>query len=155
GKATCELLEKKEQEFTLPGCGPWVLSNAGAEGEYRSNYQPQTVQALSKVAATDLTPGERIMLLADLWASMRAGRADISDSLLLAESLRSEKNRAVVQSLLAQINYAGLYLVSDSDRPIYQHWVRGLLAPLSKALGFEPQAGDDDDRKNLRATVLH
>ena len=90
----CELLTKREQEFTLPGCGPWVLSNAGREGDYRSSYQPQAVQAISRDVENGLTPAERIMLLADIWASVRAGRADIGDYLTLAEGMQSRPEPA-------------------------------------------------------------
>ena len=155
GAGKCELLTKREQEFSLPGCGPWVLANAGAEGDYRSSYQPQAVQAISHDAETGLAPAERIMLLADIWATMRAGRTDIGDYLTLAEGMQSDRNRAVVQYLLAQVDYAGVYLVDDSDRPAYQLWVRHLLEPLAHDLGFTPKASENDDQKNLRAAVLH
>ena len=157
GKGTerCELLTKREQEFSLPGCGPWVFANAGAEGDYRASYQPQAVEALSHDAETALTPAERVMLLADIWASMRVGRTDIGDYLTLAEDMQPDRNRAVVQYLLAQVDYAGLYLVDDSDRPAYRQWVRHLLEPLSHDLGFAPKPGENDDQKNLRAAMLH
>ena len=155
GAAACELLSKKQQQFILPGCGSWVLSNADAEGDYRSSYQPQAMEALSHDAETALTPGERIMLLADTWASVRAARADIGDYFSLAEGMGSEQNRPVMQYLLGQIDYAGNYLVDDSDRPAFQLWVRHLLQPLKRQLGFEPKPGDSDNLKNLRATVLH
>ena len=154
GEAECELLTKKEQDFTLPSCGPWVVSNAGAHGDYRSSYQPQAVQAISRDAETGLTPAERIMLLSDIWASMRAGRSDIGDYLTLAEGMQADRNRAVMQYLLGQVDYAGLYLVDDSDRPAYQTWVRHFLEPLAHDLGFAPKPGENDDQKNLRAAVL-
>ncbi len=155
GAGKCELLTRQEQEFTLPGCGPWVLANAGASGDYRSSYQPQAVQTISHDAEKGLAPAERIMLLADIWASMRAGRTDIGDYLTLAEGMQSDRNRAVIQYLLAQVDYTGVYLVDDSDRPAYQLWVRHLLQSLIHDLGIVPKPGDNDDQKNLRAAVLH
>ena len=155
GTAACELLTKKQQQFVLPGCGPWVLSNAGAEGEYRSSYQPQAMAGLSRDAESALTPGERIMLLADTWASIQAARTDIGDYFSLAENMRSERNRQVMQYLLGKIDYAGIYLVHDSDRPSFQLWVRQLLQPLQQELGFEPKPDDSDNQKNLRAKVLY
>ncbi len=150
----CELLSKREQSFNVQGCSAWVLSNAGAKGDYRSSYAPQVVPQLSRDAESELTPSERIMLLADIWASMRAGRADIGDYLSLAEGMQQERLRPVVQYLLAQIDYADIYLVEDSDRPAYQAWVRHLLEPLKQDGGLSSKAGDSDDQKNLRATVL-
>jgi aminopeptidase N/puromycin-sensitive aminopeptidase len=68
--------------------------------------------------------------------------------------MQSDRNRAVMQYLLGEVDYAGIYLVDDSDRPTYQQWVRHFLAPLTHDLGFTPKPGDNDDRKNLRAAVL-
>jgi aminopeptidase N len=40
GKAgeKCALLTKKSETVDLPGCGSWVMANAGAHGYYRSGY---------------------------------------------------------------------------------------------------------------------
>ena len=34
--AKCELMTKKEETFTLPGCSNWLPANAGATGYYRT-----------------------------------------------------------------------------------------------------------------------
>jgi len=39
-------------------------------------------------------------------------------------------------------------------RDAYQQWVRDLLSPLAKKLGWVPAAGEGDERKTLRAQVL-
>src|SRR5437660_1073226 len=57
--AKCEVMTKKEETFTLPGCSTWVLTNAGATGYYRTGYQPDSVRALAADAETKLTPAER------------------------------------------------------------------------------------------------
>src|SRR6202030_3247642 len=64
--AKCELLTKKEETFTLPGCSNWVLANAGATGYYRDGYQPDSVRALAHDAETKLSPAERISLQNDI-----------------------------------------------------------------------------------------
>ena len=83
----CELLTKKEDTFTVPGCPAWVLANAGGNGYYRSGYQPEVVHALAKYVETSLTPVERIILLSDTWAAVRVGRQPVGDYLTLAEGL--------------------------------------------------------------------
>jgi hypothetical protein len=57
GAPKCELLTKKEETFTLPGCSTWVLANAGATGYYRVGYQPDAVRALAKDAESKLDSG--------------------------------------------------------------------------------------------------
>jgi aminopeptidase N/puromycin-sensitive aminopeptidase len=69
--------------------------------------------------------------------------------------MQSDRNRAVVQYLLAQVDYTGVYLVDDSDRPAYQLWIRHLLESLAHDLGIAAKPGENDDQKNLRVAVLH
>jgi aminopeptidase N len=151
----CQVLSEKDEKFTLAGCAAWVLGNAGAEGYYRSSYQPQNEHALADDVETALTPAERIMLLADVWASVRVGREPIGDYLELAEGMRAERNPAVMQQLLGQLDYIGAYLANAGDRGAYQLWVRRLLAPAAKDLGLLPKPGESDEQKLLRTYVLH
>ncbi len=151
----CELLTKKQESFTLSGCAPWVLANAGAAGYYRSGYEPEAVRAMSRTLETDFTAAERIRLQTDVWASVRAGRQPIGDYLALADGLRSERHRAVMSQLTVQLEYIGDYLITDGDRESYQQWVRDLLTPAARELGWQPAAGDDDDRKTLRARIMY
>jgi aminopeptidase N len=151
----CELLTKKEDSFTLPGCAPWVMTNAGAAGFYRSGYEPEAVRAMSRNLETALAPAERIRLLSDEWASVRVGRHPIGYYLALADGLQAERNRGVMDQLTTQLEYIGDYLLTDADREPYQRWVRDLLTPSAKELGWQPKAGESDDRKTMRAQVLY
>jgi len=149
----CELLTRKEQTFTLPGCSAWVLANAGATGYYRVGYQPQVVPALAKAAETDLTPAERIALQSDIWASVRVGREPVGDYLAFVQGLAADRNRAVLQDVLDRLNFIGQYLVSDSDRDSYRAWLRQYLNPMLKDVGWEPKPGESDEQRTLRARL--
>src|ERR1700733_5674667 len=72
--AKCELMTKKEETVTLPGCSTWVLTNAGATGYYRTAFPADAVRALASEAEPKLTPAERISTENDIWASGRVGR---------------------------------------------------------------------------------
>ena len=151
----CELLTKKEESFTLPGCSTWVMGNAGAAGYYRVGYQPEAVHALANDAETKLTPAERIGLQNDIWASVRVGREPVGDYLAFAQGLESDRNRAVLEDVLGRLNYVGQYLVSDSDREGFRMWLRQLLAPAMNDVGWEPKAGESDEQKTLRARLFN
>ena len=150
----CFLLTEPKQQFALPGCSSWVLGNADAEGYYRSDYAPQTLKSLMEVDENVLTPAERIMLLADVWAGVRVGRESVGQYLTLARSLRADRNPAVMEQMLAQLNYIGKYLVDDADRESYRYWVRSLLEPVAKRLGTSPTPGENAEERSLRALVL-
>ena len=153
----CELLTKKEDGFTLPGCSSssWVLGNAGATGYYRSHYDSEEVRALSGVAQTALTPAERIRLISDEWATVRVNLGSISDFMVLMGSLKSEHNGVVMQQGAAQVQFIADALVTDADRPSFQQWVQDTFNPLAKELGWQPGPGDSEDRKTLRAVVYN
>jgi aminopeptidase N len=151
----CELLSKPQESFTLPGCSPWVLANSGATGYYRAEYEANAVRAMSHSMESDLTAAERIRLFSDEWASVRVGRQPIDEYLDFAESAGSERNGAVMDELLGQLQYIGDYLVADADRESYQRWVVGLLTPAGTELQWQPAAGESADRKDLRAHVLY
>jgi aminopeptidase N/puromycin-sensitive aminopeptidase len=151
---TCRLLTEKESRFDLPGCGNWTLANAGAEGFYRSGYEGANVRAIAGDMEKGLTPAERIMLLGDVWASVRVGRQPVTDYLALAEGLQNETSRPVMSEVLSQLEYIGHYLTSDHDQSQYAGWVRQLLAPSIRRLGFEPKPGESEEDKQLRSRAL-
>jgi aminopeptidase N/puromycin-sensitive aminopeptidase len=155
GSAKCELLTQKEETFTLPGCSPWVLANAGATGYYRAAYDPDAVRALAKDAETKLSPAERITLQSDIWASVRVGREPVGDYLAFAQGLQADRSRAVMEDVLGRLHYIGQYLVNDDDRNSYQAWLRQYLTPIAKEVGWEPKAGESDEQKTLRAGLLN
>jgi puromycin-sensitive aminopeptidase len=154
GAPKCELLTKKEETFTLSGCSTWVLGNAGAAGYYRVGYQPEAVRGLATDAETKLTPAERIGLQDDIWASVRVGREPVGDYLAFAQGLQSDRNRAVLEVVLGRLNYIGQYLVSDSDRDNFRAWLRQLLSPAMKDVGWEPKPGESDEQRTLRARLF-
>jgi len=154
GAAKCELLTKKEENLTLPGCSNWVLANAGATGYYRVGYQPDTVRALAHDAETKLSPAERISLQNDIWASVRVGREPVGDYLAFAQGLQNDRTRAVLEDVLGRIDYIGQYLPNDSDRDTFRAWLRQFLTPIMKEVGWEPRPNESDEQRTLRSRVL-
>lgn len=153
--ARCELLTQEEQTFTLPGCAPWVFANAGSQGYYRSAYSPEAVRQMAAAAEKDLTPAERITLLGDEWSQVRVGQHDIGDFLRLAEGLKSDRERAVMEIVTARLRDISSDLTSDSDRDAYQAWVRDLLRPAAAELGWTPAPNESEERRIMRGFVLY
>jgi aminopeptidase N len=150
----CELLTKREQSFTIPGCSAWVLGNSGGTGYYRTAYEPEAVRALAHDAEAALTPEERTLLLIDTWALVRVGRQPVGDYLTLAEGVQNESSTAVLAMVLAQINTIDRFIVTDADRPAYQLWVRNTLSPVAKRVGWEAKPGESEGQRNLRPLLL-
>ena len=150
----CEVMTKKEETFTLPGCSTWVLANAGASGYYRTAFSDDAVRALATDAETHLTPAERIAVENDIWAAVRVGREPVGDYLAFAQGLQSVRNHVVVEGLLGGLGYIGQYLVSDSDRDAYRAWLRQYLAPAMKEVGYESKSMESDEQRALRPELF-
>jgi aminopeptidase N len=150
----CELMTKKEETFTLPGCSTWVLANGGATGYYRVGYEAEAVHSLAKDAETKLTPAERISVQNDIWSSVRVGREPVGDYLAFVQGLQPDRSRAVLEDVLGRLNYIGEYLVSDSDREGYRTWLRQFLTPAMMEVGWQPKSGETDEQRALRSRLF-
>src|SRR4029077_3029214 len=78
----------------------------------------------------------------------------IGDYLGIAEGLRADRNRAVLQQLIGQLEYIGDRLVNDQDRTPYQIWVRHLLTPAANELGWQAKPGESDEQESLRSQLM-
>ena len=72
------------------GAVAWCIGNADARGFYRTNYDDATLAKLLP-AVGELRPAERIVLISDQWALVRADQAPIERFLDLVVSLRAKR----------------------------------------------------------------
>ena len=149
------LLTTGTQTFDLPGCSSWVFANAGAQGYYRSGYDSDAFQAMSRDTEQQFTASERIVLIRDAWAAVRSGRQPIGDFMQLADGLQSERTAKVVEQMDLELDYIGEHLVNEADRARYQSFVRNLLGPIQKELGWMVAPSEDTNRKDLRSYVTY
>ena len=155
GKVHSVLLTSKEQTLDLPGCSSWIFANSGAAGYYRTGYDSAEFQSIGRAVEKSFTPAERIVLIRDGWAAVRSGQQPIGDFLRLSEGLQSDRNASVIHQMDTELDYIGRYLVGDADRPQYQAWIRGLLEPILKNVGWQPSPSESSDSKDLRAYVIY
>jgi aminopeptidase N/puromycin-sensitive aminopeptidase len=147
------VLSEEKQSFPRERCGPLIL-NAGGKAYYRSAYEPEQLRELSKRIETDLSAAERVALVGDQWALVRAGEQTLAGFLDLVAALRGERERAVVEEVLERLGTVRRSLVDDAQRPGFDAWVRGLLGPAAAEIGWSGEASDTDDRRSLRARLL-
>jgi aminopeptidase N len=152
----CEVLSDISQTMTVPGngCASWVFANAGAQGYYRTAYAPETLRALAPRVATDLTPPERLSLIDDEWALVRAGRHSAADYLTLAAAYDREHASGVLGDVANRLEFVGDYLTTDATRRRFEAFVRSSWRPLYGEVGFDAGPSDNDDRRVLRATLV-
>jgi aminopeptidase N len=156
GAGGCDLIADNKQTLSLGNsCVPWAFANAGAQGYYRTAYSPEMLRALAPRVQEALTPPERLSLAGDEWALVRAGRHSAADYLTLVPGYALEHTDGVLSAVVDRFDYIGQNLTTAESHPLFQRFVRGLFSPLFQEIGFTSTAVDSDERRALRATLIH
>ena len=153
GKTRCTVVSDATATIPVDSCPAWVLPNAGARGYYRMGLSPEMLRALAPHVET-LEAAERIALLDDEWALVRAGRHDVDSFLDLAGGFKAERNAAVLETLTGTLAFIERAVASGPSRPIFRDSVSKLLKPALQDVGWTPRAGESEDVSSARATVI-
>ena len=149
------LLTVPGETVELAGSGEirWVCGNAGNTGFYRVAYDSAGLAALASDLGA-LEASERIALLADLWALVRSGEADIGPFVELASSYGAEEDYAVLDELVDRLDTIDYRLVPDAELNRSRAFVRDLLAPQLEKLGWDAREGEPGSERLRRAAVV-
>jgi aminopeptidase N len=128
--------------------------NAGAQGYYRTGYPTETLRALARDVEEALTPSERLVLLSDEWALVRSERHTAADYLTLVSGFTAEHSNGVLRTIVERLGFVDEYLTTTAARPLFAAFVRSLFGRLYSDIGFASRAGDTDEQKALRSTVV-
>ncbi len=85
---------------------------------------------------------------------MRAGRQDAADFLTLAAGFGREQTSGVLSLITSRLRFVHDYLTTAATQPEFEAFVRSQLRPSFDSLGVDAAAGDSDDRRALRSTVV-
>ncbi len=130
----------------------YLIVNAGASGFYRVRYDDTLWDRLRR-HWQDLTPPERVTLMADTWAAVLAGDEPLPRFADLVRTLAGERHPDVWAA-------AGPPLaLLDSVAGVAEHQALSTLVgnaarPLVEALGLRPTADDPPAVRRLRAQLV-
>jgi puromycin-sensitive aminopeptidase len=149
------LLREREAEVALDVDGEpeWLCANAGATGFYRVAYDAAGLAALTR-SLPRLAPAERIALLQDEWALVRAGEREIAPFLDLCAAFTAEDDHAVLEELVARLATVEHRLVTEADRPALRAFVARLFAPQLAAVGWDARPNEPDGVRLRRAAAV-
>jgi puromycin-sensitive aminopeptidase len=158
GERTSEqrvLLRERTAKVPLAGEGDpaFVLANAGASGFYRVAYDPAGLEALVRNLPR-LHTSERITLLSDEWALVRAGERGVSSFLDLCAAYAGEEDYPVLDELVGRLGVVEHRLVAEPDRPLLQRFVAGMFRPQLAATGWEGPPAEPDAVRLRRAAAV-
>ncbi|HVJ07108.1 MAG TPA: M1 family metallopeptidase [Acidisarcina sp.] len=151
GAPVCTVLSNAQQSLTLPQA-PFLYANAGGKGYYRASYPDDAYQKLVS-NVTSLHPEERISLLGDQWAKVRAEKATVGSYLDLVSAIRDDDSATVLGSAAGGIAAIDTRIATESEREALSAWVRKIFSPALQRLGA-PSTSDTPERRELRAVLF-
>ncbi len=150
---SCEVLDPDTTSLKTPDTYLF-FPNAEGKGYYRSIYPPQVYRKLVTDIETGLTSTERISLIGDEWARLRAGEASAGEYLDLVQAVRDDPDAAVLANAIDGVQV--LYLrvaASAEEKEAFSAWVRTTFLSRYLKLG-PPKSGDSPNTRELRAQLF-
>ena len=151
----CTLMTKKTEVMPLgkaKGCPEWTYANAGEAGYYRVLYADGMLGALLKDEKT-LTLPERVGLIGDI-AALTEGYMPMGDAMALMPKFARNPSREVVAKTLGIVGALDDHLVPETLKPKYRRYMSDLYKERAQQLGWSNKAGEDDDSRLLRPTLV-
>jgi aminopeptidase N/puromycin-sensitive aminopeptidase len=149
----CQVLTPAAATLPAPKAGLF-FANAGGKGYYRSAYPPSLYSALVANVETGLAPAERISLIGDEWAQLRANKTAVGDYLNLVAAVKSDSNSGVIGSALGGVNAIHERVAATADeKAAVAAWIRTTFSPEYARLGA-PAEGDSPNTRELRSQLF-
>ncbi len=150
------LLKEAITRLSLPANGrvEWVYGNAGESGFFRNAYGHALNSALQDVLLSDLAAAERVGYLGHQWALVCRGDFPIASFMETLMRFKGDDTRVVVTVICSYLETLLLQLVASADRSRFASFVRQLLNPVWEQVLWDPDPGEDDERRWLRAELL-
>ena len=153
---TRALVEKASQTVPLRGAtAAWCYGNASAGGFYRVRHDAATQLAL--LAALDaLSPVERLALVGDQWALVRADRAPVESFLDLADALGDEPDHDVLDGVTGALAVLDEQVLEPGtpEQAAFRAWIARRFGPALERLGWTAADGEADEVRLRRASLL-
>ncbi len=146
------LMRERETALRLAGAR-WYFPNAGAAGFYRYAFDDRSIAVLA-TALPDLRPEERLSLVDDLWALVRARKAGIAQFIELVAGLRGETDRAVLQTLGDHLTWIAQNVAAPATLPDLRRLVASIFGPELARLGWDRRPGDTSDDRERRSIAI-
>jgi aminopeptidase N len=148
-----KLLLDGSAEVAAGQCGEPVKLNLGDVGYYRVQYEGALAATLAR-AIDEMLPADRVNLLADTWALVEAGRAAPATFFDLVDRLGRDDSRLVWDQVMRAFSRIDHLEWGKPGRDAFHAYARMVLRPVFDRLGFDPVAGEPQDRAILRPRLI-
>lgn len=129
--------------------------NRGQSGFYRTVYNATHLERLgNSIKKGRLEPLDRLGILSDLFEAAKAGKADTVDALHFLDNFKHEDNFAVWDTITNSIGNLRMVMDDEALRDDMKPYIRELIQPQLKRLGWERQKDDTHFDKLMRPVIL-
>ncbi|KAK6630961.1 hypothetical protein RUM44_003133 [Polyplax serrata] len=133
----------------------WIKINPGTIGYYRTQYPPELLERfLPAIRDKSLPPLDRLGLLDDLFALVQAGETPTVEVLKVMEAFSNEDNYTVWSSINNCLAKLSLLLSHTDLKEDLKRYMRVLMTPIYKKLGWEPKENESHLDTLLRSLII-
>jgi aminopeptidase N len=129
-----------------------IHANAANKGYYRTDYAPPLLRQVERSAESALSVPERIGLVGDQWALVRAGQGTVGDFLNLVIALKQDPDATLMDLALNDVASIHAKIATEDDRQRLAAVIRREFAPVYAAMG-QPKH-ETSDRAQLREVLF-
>jgi puromycin-sensitive aminopeptidase len=150
------LVDRASQTVPLPGAAPaWCYGNAAAGGFYRVRHDAETLAALIRTLGV-LSAVERLALVGDQWALVRADRATVESFLDLADALGDEPDHDVLDGVAGALAVLDEQVLEPDSgaQAAFRSWIVRRFGPALAGLGWSAAGGEPDEVRLRRAALV-
>jgi len=155
--AECALMTTAKFDWPLKNaqsCPAWVDANANAKGYYLVDYRGGLLAALTRGAAADLQPAERVDLIGNVESMATGGKVPAPDALSLVPLFHNDSQRLVVDRALGLALGIRQNLVPQDLLPNYHRFLLQNFQARARQLGWMPKPGEPEDDRLLRPSLM-
>lgn len=150
-----ERLVLNGEQATLRLAGArWFYPNADGTGFYRFALDDGAFASLVEALAGALNPQERLDLVGNQWALVKAGTVAAGQFFSLLDGFRNETDRAVLSALTERLSWIDTHVLENEARPHFERFVAAFYGPQLEQLGWDAKPSDSADERIRRATVI-
>jgi aminopeptidase N/puromycin-sensitive aminopeptidase len=156
GKQVCRLVGPSDTAIQPVAGAPFFYANAGDHGYYRTVYTPAEFKAMTAAAETGLTAPERIGLLGDQYALMRAGKGGVGAFLDLVFALKADPDAPVLESALLKTESIEAVAAGPAETEKLDGLLRREFGPVYLSLGKpnRSEAYNTQARRTILFSIL-
>ena len=150
------ILDDRKKLVELEHGGPveWIYPDAGQGGYYRWQLPPRLLQPLIDEAQTLLDPMERMGLLSNLTAMLKADEIDADQYLAALETFAAERDPYVLEIVIDQLTVVRDALVSTDQKSQFAAMVGRIIGPALTDIGMDVEDGEANAVTTIRPQLL-